>query len=154
MLYAAHGGLGLDDRATTEELLRFECTQCGLCCTARGDYAHVYVDEKECKSLARFLRLSLQDLKRRFTFVDDDGWRQLRFEQGGCVFLDAKGRCRVYLARPSQCRTFPFWPELIRRDRWTRHARRLCEGVGRGPGFSSREVRERLDRARQAESGT
>jgi len=35
---------------------------------------------------------------------------QLTFKEapdGACAFLDAKGRCRIYAARPRQCRTFP-----------------------------------------------
>ena len=26
---------------------------------------------------------------------------------GACEFLDAEGRCRIYAARPKQCRDFP-----------------------------------------------
>ena len=124
---------GASVRTTPEAALRFECTQCGLCCTVRGDYACVYVDETECRKLAAVLGLGPGVLKKRFTFVDEDGWRQLRFEQGRCVFLEGEGRCRVYEGRPMQCRTFPFWSEFIRRGRWTRRVRRLCEGIGRGP---------------------
>ncbi len=138
-------------QAPAEAGLRFECTQCGLCCTVRGDYACVYVDDTECGKLADFLGLDLEVLKKRFTFVDEDGWQQLRFRQGRCAFLGAEGRCSVYEARPLQCRTFPFWPELIRRGRWTRQAQRLCEGVGRGPEADADEVRERLEIARRAE---
>jgi len=111
----------------------------------------VYINEHECGQLAEFLGSNPKEFKRRFTFVDDQGWRQLNFRQGRCVFLDADERCGVYAARPLQCRTFPFWPELIRSGRWTRQARRLCEGVGRGREVGAREVRERLEIARRAE---
>ena len=80
--------------------LRFECTQCGLCCTVRGEYACVYINEHECGQLAEFLGSNPKEFKRRFTFVDDQGWRQLNFRQGRCVFLDADERCGVYAARP------------------------------------------------------
>ena len=32
--------------------LRFKCTQCGACCTARGEYAHVYLNPDEARELA------------------------------------------------------------------------------------------------------
>ena len=59
--------------------LRFECTQCGKCCSNRGEYAYVYVNPDETAALAEFLGLSLRSFKRRYTFIDEDGWRQLNF---------------------------------------------------------------------------
>lgn len=42
---------------------------------------------------------------------------------GACEFLDSSGRCRIYAARPRQCRDFP-------------HGWRVegCPGCGPGPG--------------------
>jgi len=38
---------------------------------------------------------------------------------GGCVFLDAFGKCSIYEVRPVQCSTYPFWPSLVdRREDW------------------------------------
>ncbi|RMF22094.1 MAG: YkgJ family cysteine cluster protein [Deltaproteobacteria bacterium] len=128
-------------RAEKQEDLRFECTECGLCCTRRGKYAHVYLEDAEVDALARFLSLSRRAFLRRFTFVDELGWRQLRFPEQACPFLDqASGRCRVYPARPVQCRTFPFWREMIGPRGWTAEAKSLCEGVGRGRRYSRGEV--------------
>ncbi len=41
------------------EGLRFECTQCGGCCTNRGEYTHVYVSADEIRGLARLLDMSV-----------------------------------------------------------------------------------------------
>ncbi len=114
--------------------LKFECTQCGKCCTHRGTYAYVYLNREEARSLARLLGLSERTLRRRYTFVDAEGWTQLKFVDDACPFLDrASGSCTVYTARPLQCRTFPFWNELIGKDGgWTPQAKTLCEGVGQG----------------------
>ncbi len=121
--------------------LRFECTQCGKCCVTRGEYAHVYVNADEERTLAQFLGMSRSAFRREYTFVDEDGWRQLTFTKTGCVFLSEAGQCTVYPARPVQCRTFPFWSELIREGEWTREARELCEGVGRGRLYTIDEAR-------------
>lgn len=121
--------------------LRFECTGCGLCCTQRGGYAHVYVNAAEVAGLAALLGVTPAKFRRRYTFVDELGWRQLRFRDGACTFLDpATKRCTVYGARPVQCSTFPYWPELIGLHGWRREAKAMCEGMGRGPVIAREEV--------------
>ncbi len=120
--------------------LRFECTECGECCRRRGTYAYVYVNEEECDALARHLGLGKAAFKKRHTFIDEDGWRQLSMDGQACRFLDPKGRCTVYQARPVQCRTFPFWRDLIGRNGFKAEAGRLCEGVGRGRVYPAAEA--------------
>jgi uncharacterized protein len=125
--------------------LRFECTGCGACCTARGDYAHVYLNPEEAADLAREVKLPVREFRRRYTFVDEYGYTQLRFDDATCVFLDRKTlRCTVYGARPTQCRTFPFWRGLVDKGRFTPEARALCEGIGRGPAHRLEDVEARM----------
>ena len=125
--------------------LRFECTGCGGCCTTRGEYAHVYLNPDEVTALAEELELSAREFKRRYTFKDEYGYTQLRFEDASCVFLERDtNRCTVYGARPTQCRTFPFWRDLVAGGKWTDEARALCEGVGRGPAHRATDVEARM----------
>ena len=125
--------------------LRFECTRCGGCCTARGEYAHVYLNPDELADLADELGLSIREFRRRYTFRDEYGYTQLRFPDSTCVFLERDtNRCTVYGARPTQCRTFPFWRDLVRDGRWTDEARALCEGVGRGPAHRREDAEARM----------
>ena len=113
--------------------LRFECTQCGKCCTRRFGYEHVYVDEHDVRAMAALLGSSVENFRREHTFVDEYGWTQVRFAEDACPFLDvATNHCQVYAARPVQCRTFPFWRDMVDARGWTDDARTLCEGVGRG----------------------
>ncbi len=120
--------------------LRFECTECGECCRQRGRYAYVYVNEEECGELAAHLGLELAAFKKAHTFIDEDGWRQLAIDGEACRFLDGDGRCTVYQARPVQCRTFPFWRELVGRNGFKAEAGRVCEGVGRGRRYGEAEA--------------
>ncbi len=116
-----------------EKGLHFECTQCGKCCTYRGDYAYVYLNREEVCRLAEHLGLTTRTFRHRYTFRDEDGSVQLRMRGDRCVFLDPEsGGCTVYEARPTQCRTFPFWRDFVVDGEWTDEARALCEGVGRG----------------------
>jgi len=125
--------------------LRFECTGCGGCCTARGEYAHVYLNPDELADLADELELSTREFRRRYTFRDEYGYTQLRFPDSTCVFLERDtNRCTVYAARPTQCRTFPFWRDLVRDGKWTDEARALCEGVARGPAHRLEDAEARM----------
>jgi Fe-S-cluster containining protein len=64
-----------------------------------------------------------------------------------CVFLDrrpdGKATCRVYRARPTQCRTWPFWPEnLASPEAWDATRRRVpCLGMGEGPLHGPVQIR-------------
>ncbi|MEE8557964.1 MAG: YkgJ family cysteine cluster protein [Myxococcota bacterium] len=130
-------------RETGQSQLRFECTSCGKCCRARGEYAYVYLNRDEEGALADFLGMTVATFRRRCTWVDEDGFRQLTFSGDRCVFLDdVTQQCTVYPARPTQCRTFPFWGEMVDGNRWTHEARRLCEGVGRGRLYSIEEAED------------
>ncbi|MFQ5527428.1 MAG: YkgJ family cysteine cluster protein [Thermoanaerobaculia bacterium] len=113
--------------------LRFGCTGCGACCLIEG---HVWVDRHEVRRLARHLDLDVKEFGRRF--LREVGRRSslteipLPGEPGkkACVFWD--GKCTVYEARPTQCRTFPFWKENLETpDAW-REAARLSPGIGQG----------------------
>ena len=125
--------------------LCFECTQCGQCCTFQSEYAYVYLNPRETKALAELLGLALGAFKKKYTFVDDDGWRQLRTKGEACVFLDpdTKG-CTVYGARPTQCRTFPFWRDFVKDGKWTDKVREMCEGVGQGRLYTIEEAESRM----------
>ena len=120
------------------EGLRFECTECGACCTRRGKYAHVYLNDEEAEGLAEFLELDEPAFRERYTFEDELGWTQIRFRGEHCPFLDpATNRCRVYPARPAQCSTFPFWREFVAGGAWTKEVVEICEGIDRGPAHAA-----------------
>jgi Fe-S-cluster containining protein len=107
---------------------------CGKCCSQRGKYAHVYVEDDEIAALARLRGMSEPAFRQAHTFEDELGWTQIRFEGEYCPFLDrTTNGCTVYEARPVQCRTFPFWADMIGKKGWTAEAREICEGVGHGP---------------------
>jgi len=107
--------------------LRFECTQCGRCCSGAAGY--VWVTSAEISALAALLELPLDELGRRY--LRRVGTRHALLENqatGDCVFL-SDGRCSVYQARPAQCRSYPWWPaNLTDRAAWGRAATE-CEGI-------------------------
>lgn len=126
--------------------LRFECTGCGNCC--RGGEGYVFVGAGEIERLAAFLGLALDDFGRRY--LRRVGARYSLLERRSataegetsfdCVFWAEDRGCTVYEARPVQCRTFPFWPEVIRSQGTWRDEAKRCPGISAGlePGSRAR----------------
>lgn len=128
--------------------LRFECTRCGNCCT--GPPGAVWFTEEEGRAMATKVGLDEAEFYRTFARRERGRWslRENLTERGyDCIFLDrdAEGRsgCRLYEARPSQCRTWPFWPEnLASRESWESARRGTpCPGMGEGPLIPVEEIR-------------
>jgi Fe-S-cluster containining protein len=125
--------------------LRFECTQCGNCCT--GEPGYVWISIEEVGRLARHLRLDPQDVIDRYCRKLDGklSLRERRNARGDhdCIFLEEQpGRriCTVYPVRPLQCRTWPFWDSNLQDEaRWKRAASR-CPGIGSGRRYSASEI--------------
>lgn len=124
-----------------EDGLRFECTMCGACCTGAPGY--VSFTEAEGRRISARLGIEYSAFLERYTQdtgVEDLGrsLSEVETEFGfDCVFLDrqsvpGKAVCSLYEDRPTQCRTFPWWPENLKSPRAWQRLGRSCEGVGRG----------------------
>ncbi len=137
--------------------LRFECTQCGNCCT--GPPGYVWFNEEEGRAMAQALELSesaFHDMyARREGHPPRWSLRERKTEHGyDCIFLDrqsipGKAICGIYEARPTQCRTWPFWPENLRSEStWDRVKRATpCPGMNRGKLFPVEHIRIQRDTA-------
>jgi Fe-S-cluster containining protein len=110
--------------------LRFKCTECGKCCTGTSGY--VWVTEEEMQGMAVQLNITLKEFKVKFTRQRDNRFALIeqKTENGEyrCIFLKGN-KCEVYLARPEQCRTFPWWPENLNSEESWRLAGLSCEGI-------------------------
>jgi Fe-S-cluster containining protein len=126
--------------------LRFACTGCGACCTGGAGH-EVETSAAEQEAIRGFLNLSRAWFRRRYLTRDRRGIRLGR--DGRCPFLGDDNRCRIYPVRPTQCRTYPWWPELIsERSDWDEEARR-CEGMNRGAIVPLARIERMLARERE-----
>ena len=133
--------------------LRFACTQCGNCCT--GPPGFVLFNEDEAAAMAKKLGVTEAQFYRRFARQVGQRWSLTEHKTVhgyDCVFLDresAPGRaiCRLYEARPGQCRTWPFWRENLETPESWESARQStpCPGMGQGPVIPIESIRIQRD---------
>jgi hypothetical protein len=116
--------------------LCFSCTACGNCCKTNGEYSHVYITPPEIETLALFLGMD-EEAFRTQHIRELDGWSTLVMDGPSCTFLDEKGLCSVYDARPRQCRTWPFWEENLKPGVWQGPMKEICPGLDTGPHHSA-----------------
>jgi len=123
--------------------LRFECTECGDCCTGAPGY--VWVNKEEIAAIAALVGLSVPIFEQRY--VRQVGIRKSLIERrnGDCVFFNAQTRrCDVYDARPQQCRTWPFWGSNLRTPGDWELTSRACPGCGQGKLYTLEQIQTRV----------
>ena len=125
--------------------LNFTCSQCGDCCT--GAPGVVLVTDEELREIADCLDKPIGEIRLFHTRLVRGRMSLTEFANGDCTFFDPEKRhCKVYKARPVQCRTWPFWnSHLASPEAWNQVCE-TCPGSGTGQFFSLEEVRERAAR--------
>ncbi len=132
--------------------LSFTCTQCGNCCT--GPTGYVWFTSDESKAMAAHLNLTQAAFEKQYSHVlfGKRSLTEVEIEPGkfDCIFLtrdDETGRtgCSIYPVRPTQCRTWPFWPDNLKSPRHWEQAAQTCPGMKQGGDFIPiDEIRVRL----------
>jgi uncharacterized protein len=122
-----------------EKGIRFECQGTGRCCTSRGSYGYVYLTLEDRRRLAGHFALSTSVFTRRYC-DKTDGHFHLKDFRETCRFLNGKS-CSIYEARPTQCRTWPFWPENMNSRTWSSEIKTFCPGVDRGRLYTKEEIK-------------
>jgi len=118
------------------EGIHFECTGCGECC--RLGEGFVYPTDEDIRFMAHYLDMSLSEFADRFLEVHKDEF-VLTSEGDDCIFLK-DGGCTIYSARPTQCRTYPFWPANMKSNYRWKLTREDCEGIGKGRLYEREEI--------------
>lgn len=88
--------------------------------------------------------LGISTLRFTRTYLEKvDGWFRLKETGSDCQFLK-NNRCSAYEGRPTQCRTWPFWPENMSPRKWQKNVAEFCPGVGKGRVHSAKEIAVQL----------
>lgn len=110
-----------------DEGLKFSCTECGKCCG--GSPGYVWVNTEEMEAIAAFLNISLKEFKIKYIRRVGNRYSLLESKETfDCVFLKEK-KCQIYGARPTQCRTFPWWPQNLSSKAAWEYTAQGCEGI-------------------------
>jgi hypothetical protein len=131
----------------TASELRFECTRCGNCCTRPG---LVYFPPEDLRRAAGHLGLSHTVFRRRYRLRIENGVYALDPGDAPCPFYTEEPGCGIYEGRPTQCRTWPFWPEVVTRKGSWDAAAKDCEGMNRGTNVTVREIEKSVELCAQA----
>ncbi|MBL4809452.1 MAG: YkgJ family cysteine cluster protein, partial [Phycisphaerales bacterium] len=131
---------------TNEIGLRFECTQCGKCCT--GPTGFVLFTDTEAAAMAKDLGVTTDAFIKthtRQTIVGQSLKETVTKHGYDCVLLDrdknGKALCKVYKTRPEQCQTWPFWrSNLDSLESWKEEAED-CPGMDTGPLHTTKHIR-------------
>lgn len=132
-----------------DEGLHFECNGCSQCCRFEGGV--VLLSEHDLNLLAQWAELTPDQFIQVYCrwLLDNEGNKYLalrdKSNSGDCIFWDASiPGCQAYTARPTQCRTYPFWTNIMTcKERWDLE-KHDCPGINCGPLHTKKEMQEQL----------
>jgi Fe-S-cluster containining protein len=127
--------------------VRFACVRgCTLCCRQPG---YVYLTEQDLLRAAARLGLTPQAFESRYVYRTAHTLRLRKPRGASCYFLSENG-CLLHPDKPTQCRLYPFWPELVEDPRAWKTEANFCPGIGRGRWISPETIRRRAAGMRRA----
>lgn len=140
-----------------KEGLRFECQETGRCCALYGSEGYVILTPEDAARLEKHLGQPKSEFTQVGLFRDRRGNAKneltallfLKDSQQECRFLKNR-KCTVYEARPTQCRTFPFWEDNFEGKHWKAEVIKTCKGIGKGKLYSKKEVMEIIETQNRA----
>ena len=80
----------------------------------------------------------IRNVKGRLSLIDN--------ANGDCIFLGQDNKCQHYELRPRQCKTFPWWPEIIASKEVWESNYYNCPGIGVGKLHTEEEILQKLNK--------
>jgi Fe-S-cluster containining protein len=109
--------------------LRFACQPgCTRCCEVKG---FVYLSEEDVRRAAEFTGMTAAKFEAKYIVRYRHVIRLRKPLDAQCHFLK-DGGCSIHPAKPTQCRLYPFWPELVESVTDWEDAGKTCPGIGKG----------------------
>lgn len=131
--------------------VQFECQGSGKCCTSHGEFGFVYLTLEDRRRFAKHFKISTTAFTKKYCAQTQGVWHlRERKDNPDCLFLKNKA-CTVYAARPTQCRTWPFWPEVMNAKSWSKDVASFCPGIGKGELISGETIERTLQIQKESE---
>lgn len=131
--------------------IQFQCQGSGKCCTSHGEFGFVFLTREDRQRMAKHLGLSTSAFTKKYCDKMGPAFHLKEDPKNpDCMFLKNKG-CSVYEARPVQCRTWPFWPEVMNAKAWKKEVVQFCPGVNKGKVWNRDEIEKNLAEQTRAE---
>jgi len=122
------------------EGVKFCCQQCGNCCTFPG--GSVTAGKADFEKIAGFLNISFDEFFKKYAF-NHHGLVSIKSVPGGpCIFY--KDGCTIYEVRPTQCRTYPFWPDIMKAKVRFENIKETCAGINKGRLWAKEEISKEI----------
>ena len=139
------------DEKLIQNGLQFQCQGSGKCCTSHGEYGFVFLTLEDRQRFANYLKITTRSFTKNYCEKKSGVWH-LKEEKGkpDCIFLKNK-QCSVYHARPVQCRTWPFWPEVLNAKAWKKDVVSFCPGIEKGKIHTADEIRQVAQQQKKSE---
>jgi Fe-S-cluster containining protein len=129
------------------ESVRFTCQAgCINCCNQEG---RVYLTEEDLVRAAKFVGMTPKAFEKKYVYRTRNEMRLRKPPKKQCSFLLEHG-CSIHPAKPTQCRTFPFWPELVESKAAWKWVGSYCPGIGKGPLIQIGTALEMAEEQRKA----
>jgi len=125
--------------------LQFSCKRCSSCC--RYESGFVFLTENDMEKLLAELKMDRNSFVKTYCrwVTDFDGKEALSLKEKSnkdCILWDSG--CTVYVSRPLQCRTFPFWETILSSQKAWKAAASECPGINSGALHSKESINEYL----------
>lgn len=124
--------------------IQFQCQGSGKCCTSHGEFGFVFLTLEDRQRMAKHLGVTTSAFTKKYCDKLGPAFHLKEDPKNpDCMFLKNKG-CSIYEARPVQCRTWPFWPEVMNAKAWKKEVVDFCPGVNKGKVWSREEIEKNL----------
>ena len=112
----------------------------------------MYLTEEDIARLAAFLGLAQAEFEARYVYRTKNLRRFRVPRHAQCSFLK-EGGCSVHQAKPLQCASFPYWPEILASHRAWHETGKRCPGIGKGELVNIEAARAVAEEMRSAHTG-
>lgn len=127
--------------------LKFSCQGCNYCCSSEPGY--VFLSQNDLTLLAQGMNMTEEAFINTYCRKVDMGAfymvSLIEKENYDCIFLSEKG-CKVYNFRPTQCRTYPFWANVLENETTWNEESKLCKGMNHGKLYTKKEIEDKLNK--------